>query len=230
MHRAALARAPARPFVAALLLILALQAPPSSARPEGSLAGQVARNAQLPRAPLLPLDAFDSPGGVRKVRLAPDGAYLAYIVDAGGNAQLYAQPLPAGPARRLIGLEDGARIHWSQDGSLLFVEQQRSLAAVAVRDGASARIAVFDADKARRSGHNECFAGVDPSRPSHAIVREDDIVRRRSRLLRVGADGAREVLYDGPGMVDGHLLGADGKLAVIRRLASDLLPIKHTRW
>lgn len=209
-----------RDLLAALPLLLALQA--GAAPPGDSLAGQLAANAALPRAPLLQLMAFDGSAQLREMRLAPDGAHLAYIVDAGAKAQLYAQPAAGGPARRLMNLEEkNARIHWSRDGSLLFVEQRGGIAAVAVRDGSGARIAVFDHDKARATRRTEGFGGVDPSRPRHVIVREDDLARRSSRLLRIGADGAREVLYDGPGIVEGHLVGADGRLAVIRRVDAE---------
>ena len=213
--RASLARGFARPFAAALMLLLC--PPAGAAQGAAALQAELARNAALPRAPLLPLAAFDRQGELRDVRLAPDASQLAYDLETRGTAQLYAQPAAGGPARRLMGLGQEARIHWSHDGSLLFVEQRGGLAAVSVRDGASARIAVFGADPAR----TERMAGIDPSRPRHAIVREDDPVRRSSRLLRIGADGAREILYDGPGMVDGQLIGADGRLAVIRRIDAD---------
>ncbi|MEW6760238.1 MAG: prolyl oligopeptidase family serine peptidase [Pseudomonadota bacterium] len=201
---------------AALALLLLLPPAAGAAAPNSQLAAELVRNAALPRAPLLPLEAFDREGEIREVRLAPDGAYLAYIVESRGIAYLYAQPVANGPARRLLGLETGARIHWSGDGSLLFVEQKDGLSAVAPKDGASARLAVFE--KAPGSSRSQEFAGIDPSRPRHAIVREDDPARGNSRLLRIGPDGAREVLYDGPGMVTGHAMGADGRLAVIRRL------------
>lgn len=213
--RARLALAFARPLAAALLLLTCPQA--GAGQGAAPLAAELARNAALPRAPLLPLAAFDRQGELREVRLAPDGSQLAYILETRGIAQLYAQPVAGGPARRLMGLGQEARIHWSVDASLLFVEQRDGLAAVSVRDGATARIAVFGADRAR----SEQLAGIDPSRPRHAIVREDDTARRNSRLLRIGADGSREILYDGPGMVDEQLLGADGRLAVIRRIDAD---------
>ncbi len=209
-----------RALYRAALAFLFLLPPAAGAAPPGSgLAAELARNAALPRAPLLPLEAFEREGELREVRLAPDGAHLAYIVEARGIAYLYAQPVVQGAARRLLGLQTGARIHWSRDGSLLFVEQEDGLSAVAPKDGASARLAVFE--KTPGSARSQGFAGIDTSRPRHAVVIEDDPVRRTSRLLRIGADGAREVLYDGPGMVTGHAMGADGKLAVIRRLDAD---------
>lgn len=204
---------------AALALLLLLPPAAGAAAPGSQLAAELARNAALPRAPLLPLEAFDREGELREVRLAPDGAHLAYIVESRGIAYLYAQPVAKGPARRLLGLETGARIHWSVDGGLLFVEQKDGLSAVAPKDGASARLAVFD--KTPGSTRSQGFAGIDPSRPRHAIVRDDDPARGNSRLLRIGPDGARDVLYDGPGMVTGHAMGLDGKLAVIRRLDAD---------
>jgi len=201
---------------AALALLLLLPPAAGAAAPGSHLAAGLAHNAALPRAPLLPLEAFDRDGELREVRLAPDGAHLSWIVESRGIAYLYAQPVATGAARRLLGLATGARTHWSRDGSLLFVEQKDGLSAVAPGDGASARLAVFDT--APGSTRSEGFAGIDTSRPRHAVVREDDVARGKSRLLRIGADGAREVLYEGPGMVTGHAMGADGRLAVIRRV------------
>lgn len=216
------------------LLLLALQSAPgqAAARPPATpLAPELARNAALPRAPLLPPGDFARAPALREASLAPDGAHLAWVADERGNAILYVQPLAGGPARRLVGLEADARIHWSTDGTLLFVEQPDGLSAVAIRDGGTARLAVFG------NGSGEAvsrFAGVDPGKPRHAIVHEYDQARRSSRLLRIGADGAGEILYHGPGPVSGHLFGSDGTLAVIRRederFRRVLLRRVGTRW
>lgn len=197
-----------------LLLALLLLAQPSALGQAAELAAELARRAALPRAPLLPPEAFAGASAPRELELAPDGAHLAYVAGERGKALVYVQPLDGGPVRRLMRLEAEARLYWSTDGTLLFVEQQDGLAAVAVRDGANARLAVFDKENGNAVTR---FAGVDPGRPRHAVVHEYDRVRRSSRLLRIGADGVRQLLYQGPGPVSGHLFGSDGRLAVIRR-------------
>lgn len=223
---AALARAGARLCIMLLTLSCAHAAPPPT-----PLAALLARNATLPPAPLLDPGLFSRAQRLREVRLAPNGAQLALVEEVDGKAELLVVPLAGGAPRPLAALEPQDRVHWSADATLLFVEQPGALTAVAVFDGATARLAVFDKDEA---GITTRFAGVDPSRPRHVVVHEYDRGRRSSRLLRLGADGTREVLYHGPGPVSGHLFGSDGRLAVIRRederFRRVLLRRRGARW
>lgn len=184
---AALARAGARLCLGALLAISSAQAAPLSA--------ELARNAALPRAPLLNPELFERPARLREVRLAPDGAHLAWVEEVDGKAELHVTPLAGGPARPLATLDPQDRVHWSRDGAVLFVAQQDAVAAIGVRDGAGGRIAMLDKEGQQR------FAGVDPSMPRHALLEENDTARGSTRLVRIGADGARSILYEGPGSV-----------------------------
>jgi dipeptidyl aminopeptidase/acylaminoacyl peptidase len=199
---AAMARAGAR-LLALLLPLACAQAEPLSAL--------LARNAMLPRAPLLAPDAFDQPERLHGVRLSPDGAHLSYVEDANGNTELRVLPVAGGAARPLMALDPQDRVHWSRDGTVLFVEGSKGVAAIAIRDGGGGRIALFGSDGLQR------FAGIDPSMPRAALVQETDQTRRHARLLRITADGVRTTLYDGPGPVTDFLMGADGKPAVLRR-------------
>lgn len=208
---AALARAGARLSAGVLLAASCAHAAP----PAAPLATSLARNAALPRAPLLAPDLFDQPVRVRDVRLSPDGAHLAWVEEAEGKAELYAMPAAGGAARPLVSLEPDDRVQWSRDGTVLFVSQSGGLAAIGVRDGAGGRIAAFAKDKSER------IAGIDRTRPRHAIVLRDDAARRASRLVSVAADGAQTVLYDGPGMVGAWLPGPDGLPAILRRTEAD---------
>lgn len=205
--RAALARAGARLCLGALLAISCAHAAP--------LSGELARNAALPRAPLLDPKLFDLPERLRDVRLAPDGAHLAWVEDVDGKAELHVTPLAGGPARPLASLEPQDRVHWSRDGTVLFVAQEGGVAAIGVRDGAGGRIAMLDKEG------NQRFAGIDRSMPRHALIEENDPARRRTRLVRVKADGARSILYDGAGAITAHLFGPDGRPAILRRQEPD---------
>ncbi|SFC32006.1 S9 family peptidase [Massilia yuzhufengensis] len=199
---AALARAGARLCAAFLLVTTCAHAEP--------LAAALARNAALPRAPLLAPDAFDQPERLRDVRLSPDGSHLAWIEDEGNKAELHVMPLGGGAPRPLIAVDPKDRVHWSRDGAVLFVAQEGSLSAVGMRDGAGGRVAMFAKDGSQR------FAGIDRGMPRHAIVQETDVARRTTRLVRIGADGARTILFDGPGVVAAFLAGPDGAPAVLR--------------
>ncbi|RZA27303.1 MAG: S9 family peptidase, partial [Lysobacteraceae bacterium] len=205
-YRTVLARAAAR-LCAALLAISCADAAPLSA--------ELARNALLSRAPLLDPALFDRPERLREVRLAPDGAHLAWVEEVDGKAELSVMPLAGGPARPLAALEPKDRVHWSRDGTVLFVAQEGGVAAIGVRDGAGGRIAMFDKDGRQR------FAGVDHAMPRHALIEEHDAAAHTSRLVRIGADGARTLLYAGPGKLGAPLSGPGGTPAILRRQETD---------
>jgi len=207
LHCAALARAGARLFTGVLLAASCAHASP--------LAEALARNAALPRAPLLAPELFDQPGHLRDVRLSPDGAHLAWIEDLGGKPELYAMPTRGGAARPLASLEPEDRMHWSRDGSVLFLVQANGVAAIGVRDGAGGRIAVFPKDGSAR------FAGIDRARPRHVVVQYDDVARGRTRLASLAADGSATTLYEGAIGVTAWLAGNDGMPAILRRQEAD---------
>jgi dipeptidyl aminopeptidase/acylaminoacyl peptidase len=208
-----LARDGARLLAAAAALVIAAAA--HAQPPVPSLAAQLAQAASQPRAPLLPPERFDQPARLREVRLAPDGTRLAWVVDTGTRAELHVGPAAGGPARALAALEPQDRIHWSRDGKLLFVAQEGGVAALGALDGAGGRFVAFGKEGAQR------FSGVDRALPRHVLVEENDTARGRTRLLRIGADGARSVLYDGPGTGAAYLAGPDGQPAVVRRQEPD---------
>lgn len=230
---AAMARAGARRYLGALAATVLSLTLVSSCAHGAPLPELLARNAALPRAPLLAPDAFDRPERLRDVRLSPDGAHIAFIEEVRGNAELRVLPLGGGAPRFLIPIETGERAHWARDGQVLFVEQAGGLATVGIRDGAGAggRIAAF-----AKEGKDATlrFAGVDRSMPRAGIIEQFDAARRTTRLARIGADGIRTVLYDGPGAVTGYLIGADGKPAILRRVDEDFQQIimrrEGARW
>ncbi|KFC65583.1 hypothetical protein [Massilia sp. LC238] len=156
------ARAGARLCAALLALMCTL-----SCAQAAPLSSELARNAALPRAPLLDPGLFDRPERLREVRLAPDGAHLAWVEDSDGKPVLYVKPLAGGAARSLVALESNdrgapARVHWSRDGTVLFLAQEGGVAAIGVRDGAGGLIASFGKDG--KDG-NARFAGVDRAMP-----------------------------------------------------------------
>lgn len=209
------ARAGARLCAALLALICTL-----SCAHAAPLSSELARNAAMPRAPLLDPGLFDRPERLREVRLAPDGAHLAWVEDTNGKPVLYVKPLAGGAARSLVALEPNdqgapARVYWSRDGAVLFLAQEGGVAAIGVRDGAGGLIAMFGKDG------NGRFAGVDRAMPRHALIEENDPIKRTTRLVRIGADGARSILYDGRGTVNAQLSAPGGAPAILRRQEAD---------
>ena len=173
----------------------------------GNLQDLLARNAALPRAPQLAESAFEQEERLRQVRLSPDGRQLTYIETDRGSAELRVLDLASGATSRLLALDGQARVQWSPDSGILFVAQSGGVAAVDPRSGASSRIAVFDKPE------EISFAGPDPVRPRHALLIERG---KSQRLVRIGLDGTRQVLYSGAEPVGDFLLGADGQPAVLR--------------
>lgn len=208
-------RHPGRATVARLGAALLLGLCAHAASAVDSLSGVLARNAALPRAPLLDPTLFDRPERLRDVRLAPDGAHLAWVDEVDGKAELYVMPLAGGPPRPLAALEPKDRVHWSRDGSVLFLAQEGGIAAIGVRDGAGGRIAMFDKEGRQR------FAGIDRAMPRHALIEEHDTAAHTSRLVRIGADGARSLLYAGPGKLGAPLSRPGGAPAILRRQEAD---------
>lgn len=217
--RATPARAGARLCAALPALVCTLLWPLACAH-AAPLSSELARNAAMPRAPLLDPSLFDRPERLREVRLAPDGSQLAWVEDSDGKPTLYVKPLAGGVARSLTALEPNdrgapARVHWSRDGTVLFLAQEGGVAAIGVRDGASGLIAMFGKDG------NARFAGIDRAMPQHVLIEENDVFKRTTRLVRIGADGARSVLYDGRGTVDAQLSAPGGAPAILRRQEAD---------
>lgn len=207
LNSAAKARAGARLLAGLLLAISYAHAAP--------LDEAIARNAALPKAPLLAPALFDAPERLREVRLSPDGTQLAWLEEIDGKAELSVMPVAGGAARPLLALDPQDRIQWSRDGAVLFVSQAGGVAAIGVRDGAGGRIAAFPKDGSER------LLGIDTARPRHVVLQHEDSVRGTTRLTSLAADGARSVLYDGPGVVGAWLPGPDGMPLVLRRQEAD---------
>ncbi len=174
------------------------------------LAPALARNAALPAAPLLAEDDFTRPARVRSVMLAPDGTGIAYIEQDGEKATLMLLDTMSQARKALLPLTGRVQPHWSGDSRTLFLVGGGGISTVSVADGASARIAVLDKEREQR------FIAVDSGRPRHVLVQERDPASGQHRVLRMGADGASQVLYAGQARPDDFLLDADGKLDLIR--------------
>lgn len=62
-------------------------------------------------------------------RLSPDGKWLAYESDDGGRTEIYATNFPEATARWQVSTEGGRTPYWSDDGSILFLHQDRIMTA-----------------------------------------------------------------------------------------------------
>ncbi len=168
----------------------------------------------------LAADALLRQPHLRAVELAPDGSSVAYLAGDERTASLRLFDTRTGATRQLLADAGKARLAWSADGTTLFLDDGKGASAIDVGTGQAARIAVF--------AKGERMLRADGVSPHHVLVERWDA--GRYRLSRVGTDGSAETLYDGPRRVYDVLLGADGKLAVIRTLADDYSQlISHRR-
>jgi dipeptidyl aminopeptidase/acylaminoacyl peptidase len=188
---------------------LPAHAAPASPQPT-SLAALAAASRALPQAHPLADDDFSRRSPVREVKLSPDGAAIAFIeTGSGGNASVQLLDLRTGHKRQLLAQVGRAALEWSTDSRLLFVDSGDALATLSPQDGASTRIASFDA-KARQQ-----FVAVDSRRPQAGLADEFDAAAGTYRLHRIDSDGKRELLYEGKKLLD-YLLDERGNLSVIR--------------
>ncbi|HEY5801471.1 MAG TPA: hypothetical protein VIT92_14705, partial [Burkholderiaceae bacterium] len=206
------------------LLAFCMAASAHAADDAKALRAAVARNAALPPAPLLASDDFSRRSALREVRLSPDGASIAYVALEGQSASLMLVTTATGEKRKLGAAPNRVQLHWSTDGTVLFLETADGLGAVRPADGAMSKIAAFD------SKLGEEMVKVDAARPQHVLVERYDAAAKQYQLARVAADGAREVLYTGPVKLRSFLIGADGTVDTIVAQAPDwqqLVSVKH---
>ncbi|MDL2353944.1 MAG: prolyl oligopeptidase family serine peptidase [Pseudomonadota bacterium] len=171
-----------------------------------------ARNLALPAAPHLEEADLSRRSRLREVTLSPDGAWVAYLEAGDTSASLQLLNLATQQSKPLLAGLGRARLHWSRDSLALFVDSGDALSLVRIGDGASTRLAAFDRAQEQR------FVRVDPSRPQSALVDEFDAAAQRYRLARIGADGVREVLYEGAHKLLDFLQDSQGQPSFIRTL------------
>jgi dipeptidyl aminopeptidase/acylaminoacyl peptidase len=176
-----------------------------------------ARNLALPPAPQIKDEDFSRRSRLREVKQSPDGAWIAYLESGDNTASLKLLNVATGDKRQLLAELGRTQLHWSTDSQALFLDTGEALSLLQIKDGASTRIAAFDGKFKQR------FVSVDRSRPQHALVDEFDSTAPRYRLARIGADGAREVLYEGPKHLIDFLQDGKGQLSFIRALDDNYL-------
>ena len=209
------------------MLAAGAQAAPASLETR-SLKQIAARNLALPAAPRIKDDDFSRRSRLREVKLSPDGVWIAYLESGEKNAVLKLLNVATQEKRQLLAELGRIQLHWSTDSRALFLDTGEALSLLQIKDATSARIAAFDRKLQQR------FVSVDPSRPQHALVDEFDGAAPRYRLSRIGADGAREVLYEGAKRLLDFLQDDQGQLSFIRALDDDYLQQvtrrHHGKW
>ena len=174
-----------------------------------ALKAAIVASERLAPAALFEAEDFQRPLRLRQVRLSPDGSRLAYLDTEGDTATLFVLDTATRQPRRLLAVGPDSELHWSRDGTLLFAVNAAGVSALSLKDGASRRVSPLGGERARR------FAGVDPALPQHVLVRERDPASRRYRLLRIGAEGAAQLLHEDARPIDDFLVDAAGTLRLL---------------
>lgn len=192
-------------LVAAALLACSLAANAAPSPETRSLKEALARNQALPAAPIIKDDDFSRRARVRDVKLSPDGAWFAFQETEGQNNSLNLVNAATGEKRTLLAnIARGSEVHWTLDNSMLFIDSGDAVSVYALKDGASTRIAGLDSKLGAR------FLAIDTTGHS-AVIEEFDRAARQYRLVRLGADATREVIYEGERKLSDYLLDAKGQ-------------------
>ena len=67
--------------------------------------------------------------------VSPNGRWIAFVGDFGGQYQVYVQPFPSFAGRWQVSREGGAGPRWSRDGSELFYMSGDQLYSVPIKPG-----------------------------------------------------------------------------------------------
>lgn len=176
-----------------------------------SLKEAIVRNAALPAAPFISDDDFSRRSRLRDVKLSPDGAFVSFVEIDGQSLHLNLMNTRTQEKKRLLTLTGRQEVHWAKDSQALFIDSGEGLSVLPIDGGAGIKIASFDRKLAQQ------FVAVDTARPRAALVEEFDRAAKIYRLSRIGADGTREVLYEGRKLEE-FLLDDAGQLAFTRTL------------
>jgi dipeptidyl aminopeptidase/acylaminoacyl peptidase len=177
----------------------------AQAAPSQPLKDILARNKAAPAAPLLKEEDFSRRSRVHDVKLSPDGAWAAFQETEGQATSLNVINTVTQEKRTLLPtMTRGAEVHWTPDSEMLFIDSGDAVSVLSLKDGASSRVAALD----RKLG--QVFQMVDASGRS-ALVEENDRAAKQYRLVRIGADGSRAVIFEGERKLNDFLLDAAGQ-------------------
>ncbi|MEM7481683.1 MAG: prolyl oligopeptidase family serine peptidase [Acidobacteriota bacterium] len=144
---------------------------------------------------------------IASAALAPAGDRLAYLLREEFGASLWLLDTASGEKRRRLAPRRIDGVAWSADGEGLFLELGERIAYVPVAAGRPFALWRFDERIEQR------YQGPHPVLPGAALVTEFDEETGRHRLLRVGLEGERDVLWQGEGSIVDFLFDPRGQLA-----------------
>ncbi|MEM8931702.1 MAG: hypothetical protein AAGE94_11045, partial [Acidobacteriota bacterium] len=189
-----------------------------------SPAGGSASDGPERRAPLT-FDELTVQPKVRDVLLSPTGDRLAALLDESYGASLWTLDLPAGAPRKICDTRRVERLHWSTDGTRLFLETSERLGVVSVEIGSSERsrpawIVELDGER------EQAFAEVDPVLPRHLLITETS-ADGEGRLVRVDEHGTATTVFESASPITDYLLDAVGEVQFFKGIDEDTQVIER---
>ncbi len=158
----------------------------------------------------LPRSDFVVPRGVQSVQLAPDGKQLAFARRSGDAVALFVSAVPGGEPRQVLKQLKAKRWFWSADSRFLWLVAEQHLAVINVGDGSSRVVHALDDRKQAR------VLGRDPGGTAAVLVAEQEATGNGFHVLRVQADGRRDVITRHDHAIRGLAFSADGSLRFMR--------------
>lgn len=160
------------------------------------------------RAPFIPRDDFLTRASIREVSMSPDGRWLAYRKDTGQELELMLQEISSGKEHRIM--SDSARtdLHWSGDGALVWLPDDKGLGVFDIATMTGRRIFRFD------DARQQSFWTVNPNATDVALLREKVPAEGEwlYRYLAIDARGKTHIVHETRMALQSVLLDAEGKL------------------
>jgi eukaryotic-like serine/threonine-protein kinase len=116
-------------------------------------------------------------------RFSPDGRFVAFDSDEGGDDQVYVQPFPGPGEKKAISIESSRRPQWGPDGRQLFFQSGKGVSVVPVQT-----------DHVFRSGSPQLLFRVDILRTGSMMTRDGRRLLVVSRRMQEGPTELRVVL------------------------------------
>lgn len=216
---------PFRPFLCAVLFCVTATPCLAAGTPADIADDELAAiAAERAPAPQRPRSDFLLRSRLRSVALAPDGRYVAWLLDDGRTRSAWVMPTRGDPPRRLVSATEADQLLWTHDGRWLLLASDRALFALGIEDqpGGGLVTPLGGADERQ-------LLTVDPARPAAVIVLEHSRATpqapRHWRLLRIDLPGGRTVLHEDAQRLTDAAFAADGSLAYLQRVEGEHLAI-----
>ena len=200
-----------RHFTAVWLLIAAL--PSAAQQRDAALADFIARNEAAAPAPLLPRDSFLEFEAIRRIKLSPDGRYVAYATLREPERRLYLLDTTTLASKLLLSLPSLTDIDWTVDSSTLLLDMGNTVGQLPIAGTAAPGYLA-----ALKLANGDYYLGSDRTEAGGILV-----VRTPEKglhiLQRIDLAGTTTEIFRTSQGIDNAFLSSDGRIAFIDLIA-----------